>query len=70
MADEEAKEPEFTTRSVKETQTRSVNGGIIVLLIDRTVRDDDGATIAVKQSDHVAVTGDEAGKLVSDFLAS
>lgn len=66
----EEAQPEFTTHSVRETQTRSVNGGIIVLLIDRTVRDDDGATISIKQSDYVSVTGADAGKLVSDFLSN
>jgi hypothetical protein len=65
---DETEQPE-PTHLVRETQTRTVKGGVIVLLITRLVRDADNVTIQVTQDDCVATSGSQAGALVSDFLS-
>jgi hypothetical protein len=57
------------THQVRETQTRTVRGGHIVILQTRTVRSDDGATIGVVAEDVVAKDVTEVIGILSAFLA-
>lgn len=59
---------DFPTHVAKETQTRTVRGGVIVILIARLVRDSDGASVATYQEDCVATDGKAAAALVADHL--
>lgn len=53
----------------KDVQVRQVNGGFVVILVSRGLNAD-GNSITAAQSEHVAASATDAGKLVSEFLAS
>ena len=53
----------------KDVQVRQVNGGFVVILVSRGLNAD-GNSITAGQSEHVVVSGADAGKLIAEFLAS